>query len=64
MGEAHTIGGAVIICKYQRQKNVTQSSTEAEYITLSESVKEHKSTQMILQQKSDIETPGYIYGDN
>ena len=42
---------------------MTQSSTKANYITLYEADKEHKFTQMSLQEIAGVETPGYIYGD-
>lgn len=64
MGEVHTIGGSITSWRSQRQKIVTQSSTEAEYITLSEAAKEQKFTQMLLEEIAEVETPGYIYGDN
>ena len=64
MGEVHTIGGALISWKSQRQRTVTQSSSEAEYITLSEAAKEQKFTQMLLEEIAEVETPGIIYGDN
>ena len=40
------------------------SPNEAEYIELLEAAKEHKSTEMSLQEIAYVETPGYIYGDN
>ena len=43
---------------------MTQSSTEAQYITLLGSIIEQKSTQFLLQEIADVETPGYIYGGN
>jgi hypothetical protein len=64
MGEVHTIGGAITSWKSQRQRSVTQSSSEAEYITLSEAAKEQKFTQMLLEEVAEVEIPGYIYGDN
>ena len=41
-----------------------QSSTKADYITLSEAAREQKFTQISLQDVAYIDTPGYIYGDN
>ena len=64
MGEVHTIGGSITSWRSQRQKIVTQSSSEAEYVTLSEAAKEQKFTQMLLEEIAEVEIPGYIYGDN
>ena len=64
MGEVHTIGGSITSWRSQRQKIVTQSSTEAEYVTLSEAAKEQKFTQMLLEEIAEVDMPGYIYGDN
>ena len=50
--------------KYGQHNTVMQSSMEAKYITPSESAKEQKFTQMLLQEISDNETPRYIYWDN
>ena len=50
--------------KYQQQKTVVQSSTKAGYSLLSGVAKEHKFTQILLQEIADVETSGYIYGDN
>ena len=48
-------------CKFV---TLTQSSSEAEYVTLSEAAKEQKFTQMLLEEIAEVEIPGYIYGDN
>ena len=64
MGEVHTIVGDITSCKSQRQKTVAQFSTKAEYSILLESAKEHNFTHMILQEIADVETLGYIYGNN
>ena len=61
MGDIHPIGGDITSWEYQRQKTVTQSSSNNDYITLSEAAKEHKFTQMLLQEIADVETPGCIY---
>ena len=37
---------------------------QSQFITLSETAKEHKFTQMLLQEIAGIETPVYIYGGN
>ena len=50
MGELNTIIGDITIFKYQQQNTVTQSSPEADYITLLEEGKENKSTQILLQE--------------
>ena len=63
MGEVHTIGGSIISWKDQLKKTVTQSSTKAEYITISEAAKKQKFTQMLYQEIADVKTPGYMYGD-
>jgi hypothetical protein len=64
MGEVHTIGGVLISWKSQRQCNVTQSSSKAEYITLLEAAKEQKFTQMLLEEIAEVKMPGIIYGVN
>jgi hypothetical protein len=64
MGEVHTIGGAITSWKSQRQKTVSQSSSEAEYVTLSETAKEQKFTQMLLEEIATVQMPGIIFGDN
>jgi hypothetical protein len=64
MGEVHTLGGAITSWRSQRQKTVSQSSSEAEYVTLSEAAKEQKFTQMLLREIAEVEEPGYIFGDN
>ena len=56
--------GAITSWKSQRQKTVSQLSSEAEYITLSEAAKEQKCIKMLLNEIAEEESPGYIYGDN
>ena len=41
-----------------------QSSAKSKYITLSKAPEEQNFTITILQELADVETPGYIYGDN
>jgi hypothetical protein len=64
MGEVHTVGGSITSWKSQRQKTVSQLSSEAEYITLLEATKEKRFTQMLLREIAEAEEPGYILGDN
>ena len=64
MVEVQNIIGNITSQKCQIKKTVTQSSTESKYITLLEASKEKKTAQMTLQEIDDVETLGYIYGDN
>ena len=43
---------------------MTQSSTEAEYITLLEVAKQKNPHKFYCKKIDDVVTPGYIYGDN
>ena len=62
--EVHTIRGDITSWKPQQHKTEMLSPNEAEYMELLEAAKEHKSTEMPLQEIAYVETPGYIYGDN
>ena len=64
VAEVQTIRRDVASWEYQQQNTVTQSSTKSKYITLSESGKEKKFTLMLLQEIANVESPGYIYGNN
>ena len=64
-GDFHTIGGAALVSwRSQKLKFVCLSSTEAEYVTLTEMSKEQRFLQMLLGEIATCETPGVMYGDN
>jgi hypothetical protein len=63
-GELNTVGGALVSWKSQRQKTVTQSSTEAEYIEMAECTKEQRFIQMLLEEIYHNKGPGIIIGDS
>ena len=65
-GDFHTIGGAALVSwRSQKLKFVCLSSTEAEYLTLTEMSKEKRFLQMLLGEiVATCEMPGVMYGDN
>ena len=61
MGEINTIGESIMSWMSQRYKSVSQSSTEAKYIVLSEATKELKIIQMLFDELDRSEYPEVIY---
>jgi hypothetical protein len=63
-GGIHTIGGCLLNWNSQRQRTVTTSSCEAEYVAMSELAKEQKFLQMLVKELTNEEPTGKIYYDN
>ena len=63
-GMIHTIGGTIVNWSSKKQATVTLSSTEAEYIALSDCSKETKFEWMLLKELTGVENPAVIYEDN
>ena len=63
-GDLHTIGGALVSWRSQKMRFVCLSSTEAEYVTLTEMSKEQKFIQMLLNEVDESIEPGGLYCDN
>ena len=63
-GDMHTIGGAIVSWRAQLLKMLCLSSTEAEYVTLTEAAKEQKFIQMLLGEIMKCDMPGILYEDN
>ena len=63
-GDFHTIGGALVSWRSQRLKLICLSSTEAEYVTMTEMAKEQRFIQMLIEEITGIQETGIIYGDN
>lgn len=63
-GDFHTMGGALVSWRSQKLKFVCLSTTEAEYVTLTEMSKEQRFLQMLLSEIAYCELPGVMYGDN
>ena len=63
-GMIHTIGGTIVNWSCKKQATVTLSSTEAEYIALSECSKEVKFEWMLLKELTGVEQPAIIHEDN
>ena len=49
-GDFHTLGGALVSWRSQRLKMVCLSSTEAEYVTMTEMAKEQRFLQMLIEE--------------
>ena len=63
-GDFHTLGGALVSWRSQRLKMVCLSSTEAEYVTMTEMAKEQRFLQMLMEELTGKLETGVIYGDN
>jgi len=63
-GDLHTIGGALVSWRSQKMKFVCLSTTEAEYVTLTEMAKEQRFIQMLLGEVDENEEPGGLFCDN
>ena len=63
-GDINTLGGSLISWRAQKTKTICLSSTEAEYIALTEMCKEQKFLIMLLEEVFSVELPCLIYGDN
>ena len=60
----HTIGGTIVNWCSKKQQTVTLSSTEAEYIALSDCAKESKFEWMLLNELTGTIHPAIIHEDN
>ena len=60
----NTLGGSLLNWSSKKQRIVTLSSTEAEYIALSECAQEMKFEWMLLNELLDQATPATIHEDN
>jgi hypothetical protein len=63
-GDFHTLGGALVSWRSQRLRMVCLSSTEAEYVTMTEMAKEQRFLQMLIEELTGTKDTGIIYGDN
>lgn len=63
-GDINTLGGSIISWRAQKTKSVCLSSTEAEYIALTEVCKEQKFMTMLMEEVFNVELPSQIYEDN
>ena len=63
-GDIHTIGGGIVSWRAQRTKCICLSSTEAEYIELTEMCKEQRFIQMVMEEVFMCNKPGIMYKDN
>ena len=63
-GDFHTLGGALVNWRSQRLKMIFLSSTEAEYVTMTEMAKEQRFLQMLIEELIGESKTGIIYGDN
>ena len=63
-GDLHTLGGALVSWRSQRLKMICLSSTEAEYVTMTEMAKEQRFLQMLIEELTGSTDKGIIYGDN
>ena len=63
-GMIHTIGGTIVNWASKKQSTVTLSSTEAEYIALSDCSKEIKFEWMLLKELLNLTKAAIIYEDN
>ena len=63
-GDINTLGGSIISWRAQKTKTVCMSSTEAEYIALTETCKEQKFLIMLLEEVFQVELPAVIHEDN
>ena len=63
-GRVNTIGGMITNYSSKKQATVTLSSTEAEYISLSDCCQETKFQWMLLRELTGSKEPGTIYEDN
>ena len=63
-GNIHTIGGGLVSWRAQKTKFVCLSSTEAEYVEMTEVCEEQRFIQMILEEIFDLKSEGIIYEDN
>ena len=63
-GLVATLGGTLITCLSKTQRNVTLSSTEAEYVTLSSFAQKINFVSMFLVEMNEVQNPSVIYEDN
>ena len=60
-GLVTTLGGAILPCQYKTQRNMTLSSTEAEYVAFSACVQEAKFVSMLMGEMTEVQNPLFIY---
>ncbi len=63
-GDLHTVGGCIVSWRAQKTRFVCLSSTEAEYVALTEVCKEQKFLCMLLEEVFETDLPSVIYEDN
>ena len=63
-GDLHTIGGELVSWQAQRTKCICLSSTEAEYIKMTEMAKEQHIIQIVLEEVFGGKFEGIMYEDN
>ena len=64
-GDIHTLGGSIISWRAQKTKSICLSSTESEYIALTEMCKEQRFLSMLLEEVMNVkDLPNVLYEDN
>ena len=63
-GRINTLGGTILNWSSKKQQTVTLSSTEAEYVALSECAQETKFDRMLLKEILNLNKPAKIFEDN
>ena len=63
-GDINTLGGSILSWRSQKTKVVCLSSTEAEYIALTEASKEQRFLTMLMEEVFTTDLPSIIYEDN
>jgi hypothetical protein len=63
-GDIHTIGGCLVSWRAQKTRFVCLSSTEAEYVALTEVCKEQRFLAMLMREVFEVNLPCIIHEDN